>query len=163
MPPPVTHQGKRLGTLISLKKALHESESVKKVTLFFGDTVLRKVHLHLLLRVPALCFTRITQVFEGAELSLRDIENMRKFSEYAMLESVGPVGERFYQSYPTLARFKISWDEFVDPVAIDGRCRMSFLLSHLGRYHRTAPLPQCTDCRLVQGCARRAIHRFDGK
>lgn len=123
LPDPVTHPSKPpdRDMFWASKYPLYEymPEALQKATHFFGDTIPRQIYLHLLLRVPALYFTRITRVFEDAELSMRDIEQMRNSSEYAMLESVGPMGDHFYHSYPTLARFKVSWDEFVDSVTTE--------------------------------------------
>ncbi|KAL0948924.1 hypothetical protein HGRIS_009032 [Hohenbuehelia grisea] len=43
---------------------------------FLVDTLPRQIYLHLLLRLPALYFSRVARIFEDAEVSRPDIQNM---------------------------------------------------------------------------------------
>lgn len=44
--------------------------------MFLGDTLPRQLYLNMLLRIPAMYFTRVSKIFEDAEVSRPDIQRM---------------------------------------------------------------------------------------
>ncbi|KAF8596100.1 hypothetical protein BDV93DRAFT_411825, partial [Ceratobasidium sp. AG-I] len=101
----------------------------------FWDQVLRQVYRHFLLRLPSVYFTRVSKVFEEAELSRVEVQKMidagkRARSSRIRGRNVGQ-GPRavtvdsmdFFPTdrewttpvvSPSLNRFKESWDEFME-------------------------------------------------
>lgn len=55
--------------------------------IFVGDVLPRLIYLNLLLRLPALYFSRVARVFRDAEISRPDIERMIEAGEYCILPS----------------------------------------------------------------------------
>ncbi|KXN91132.1 hypothetical protein AN958_02816 [Leucoagaricus sp. SymC.cos] len=52
---------------------------------FVGDVLPRLIYLNLLLRLPALYFSRVARIFRDAEISRPDIERMIEAGEYCIL------------------------------------------------------------------------------
>ncbi|KAG6910183.1 hypothetical protein DXG01_012632 [Tephrocybe rancida] len=61
--------------------------------IFLGDTLPREVYLNILLRLPAMYFTRVARIFEDAEVSRPDIQRM--------IESGGGSGSPFFGAAPS--------------------------------------------------------------
>jgi hypothetical protein len=84
-------------------------------------TVLGYVYLHLLIRLPAFYFSRVSNVLNDARLSAHDMEAMalssaedwKKFSNQrnGLLPLAASHGK--WAVTPTLAHFKDSWEEFI--------------------------------------------------
>lgn len=110
---------------------------------FFTDTLPRQIYLHFLLRLPALYFSRVVRIFEDAEVSKHEIQRMIQacapegdFDQLNKDEpgrrTMSPGGttraknepQRVFLPFPeewnpptvspALARFKHSWEQFVD-------------------------------------------------
>ncbi|CAE7099997.1 unnamed protein product [Rhizoctonia solani] len=98
------------------------------------DQALRQMYRHFLLRLPSVYFTRVSKVFEEAELSRVEVQKMIEASKRARHRRIRR-GQRQAQSEhasheldfwpnerewmtpivsPSLQRFKQSWDEFMD-------------------------------------------------
>lgn len=109
------------------------------------DTLPRIVYLHVLLRLPALYFSRVARVFEDAEVSKPDIQRMidasargRGFAwDFHILDSMRPGNTQVPGTTPNVAaptplpfpddwtpslvspaliRFKHSWEAFIDSI-----------------------------------------------
>ncbi|KAF7311857.1 hypothetical protein MIND_00196400 [Mycena indigotica] len=106
---------------------------------FLIDTLLRQIYLHLLLRMPALYFSRVARIFQDAEVSRPDIQRMvdsarstATASQVTELEDIFnvnpntgsrtsiaeprlPLPEDWTPALvsPALIRFKHSWEDFV--------------------------------------------------
>ena len=73
--------------------------------------VIVQIYRHCLLRVPSMYFTRVSRIFEEAEVSRPDIERMVQGCAMGLdfpHEWAPP------QVSPALVRFKISWEDFID-------------------------------------------------
>lgn len=114
---------------------------------FLVDTVPRQLYLHTLLRLPAFYFSRVSRIFEDAEVSKHEIQRMIEAcmpatdgqdgvssaaigagltSAATGLSHPPPVGRPSASVFPfpedwnppsvspALARFKHSWEQFVD-------------------------------------------------
>ncbi|KAI0075404.1 hypothetical protein K474DRAFT_1559655, partial [Panus rudis PR-1116 ss-1] len=110
------------------------------VAFFLTDTLPRQLYLHALLRLPALYFSRVARIFEDAELSKHEIHRMVQMcippengentnsTQGPGTASPIPAAARTdpYLPFPdewvppavspALARFKHSWELFVDSV-----------------------------------------------
>lgn len=95
------------------------------VILFLFDVVPRQLYLHLLLRIPSLYFTRVTRIFEDAQLSLPDIKKMAR----ATAEQWDPAEQEdarwtttFIQQFPSISGplprslliFRSNWENFIE-------------------------------------------------
>lgn len=72
-----------------------------------------QIYRHCLLRVPSMYFTRVSRIFEEAEVSRPDIERMIQGCAMGLdfpHEWAPP------QVSPALSRFKVSWEDFIDSV-----------------------------------------------
>ncbi|KAF8671768.1 hypothetical protein RHS04_08059 [Rhizoctonia solani] len=99
------------------------------------DQALRQMYRHFLLRLPSVYFTRVSKVFEEAELSRVEVQKMidaskrarnrriRRGRRQAQSESQASQDLDFWPNErewttpivsPSLQRFKQSWDEFMD-------------------------------------------------
>ncbi|KAJ1300330.1 hypothetical protein OPQ81_005151 [Rhizoctonia solani] len=99
------------------------------------DQTLRQLYRHFLLRLPSVYFTRVSKVFEEAELSRVEVQKMidaskraryrrlRREQRQAQSESHASHELDFWPNErewttpivsPSLQRFKQSWDEFMD-------------------------------------------------
>lgn len=109
---------------------------------FFMDTLPRQVYLHALLRLPALYFSRVSRIFEGADVSRHEVQRMIEAcapardsddvtagigANLGFSASFGGARNRnggtvfpFPDDWnppsvsPALSRFKQSWESFVD-------------------------------------------------
>jgi hypothetical protein len=91
------------------------------------DTLPRQLYLHSQLRLPSLYFTRVARIFEDAAVSRPEIQRILDTVEAVETEYVQglqgrtrTVGLPFPEEWvppnvsPALARFKRSWEDFVD-------------------------------------------------
>ncbi|KAJ6457414.1 hypothetical protein C8R47DRAFT_995776 [Mycena vitilis] len=84
------------------------------------DAAPRQLYLHLLLRIPALYFSRVTRIFEDARLSLPDIKRMAraKADQWTGTNNfVWQVQAMFPDQQPlpaSLLQFRTSWESFID-------------------------------------------------
>ncbi|KAI0059345.1 hypothetical protein BV25DRAFT_1860623 [Artomyces pyxidatus] len=88
---------------------------------FLFDTFPRQLYLHTLMRLPSLYFSRVARIFEDAEVSRPDIQRMIDACVTVKDDGDhGPVRLPFPEDWnpphvsPALARFKYSWEAFVD-------------------------------------------------
>lgn len=95
---------------------------------FFSDTLPRQLYLSLLLRLPAVYFSRVARIFEDAEVSRNDMQRIIESNRPSKLSTtsnqatnnVAPPVLPFPEDWtppavsPALARFKSSWEDFVD-------------------------------------------------
>jgi hypothetical protein len=110
------------------------------------DTIPRQLYLHTQLRLPSLYFSRVARIFEDAAVSRPEIQ--RIIDAY---ESVGTVNDQSLTSRivlpfpeewvppnvsPALARFKRSWETFVDSLVREWKTLniLSALLLSCGVY-----------------------------
>lgn len=115
---------------------LEELRKRRETMLRCWDQVLRQVYRHFLLRLPSVYFTRVSKVFEEAELSRVEVQKMIDASKRARRSRIrerhhkdpGPRSMTvdamdFFPSdrewatpvvSPSLNRFKESWDEFME-------------------------------------------------
>jgi hypothetical protein len=88
------------------------------------DTLPRQLYLHFQLRLPSFYFSRVTRIFEDAAVSRPEIQRILDTVEAVGMEYVHgrtrTVGLPFPEEWvppnvsPALARFKRSWEHFVD-------------------------------------------------
>jgi len=92
--------------------------------MFAFDTLPRQLYLHSQLRLPSLYFSRVARIFEDAEVSRPEIQRIIDACEGVGTEDVQgrtrtvrlPFPEEWVPPNvsPALARFKRSWEGFVD-------------------------------------------------
>ncbi|KAK7696464.1 hypothetical protein QCA50_001121 [Cerrena zonata] len=117
---------------------------ISNIGVFLTDTLPRQVYLYMLLRLPALYFSRVSRIFEDAEISKHEIQRMIQICAPAtnpntnnrtpgfatppanvgmsangirrMDTILPPYPEDWVPPAvsPALARFKHSWEQFVD-------------------------------------------------
>lgn len=94
----------------------------------FSDTLPRQLYLCLLLRLPAVYFSRVARIFEDAEVSRNDMQRIIESNRPSKLSTssrratynAAPPTLPFPEDWtppavsPALARFKNSWEEFID-------------------------------------------------
>ncbi|KAF9651039.1 hypothetical protein BDM02DRAFT_3111358 [Thelephora ganbajun] len=94
----------------------------------FSDTLPRQLYLCLLLRLPAVYFSRVARIFEDAEVSRNDMQRIIESNRPSKLSAASRRGVNnavqpilpFPEDWtppavsPALARFKNSWEEFID-------------------------------------------------
>ena len=91
----------------------------------FSDTLPRQLCLCLLLRLPAVYFSRVARIFEDAEVSRNDMQRIIESNRPSKLSTASrrtannpvlPFPEDWTPPAvsPALARFKNSWEEFID-------------------------------------------------
>lgn len=94
----------------------------------FSDTLPRQLYLSLLLRLPAVYFSRVARIFEDAEVSRNDMQRIIESNRPSKLSTtsnratnnMAPPVLPFPEDWtppavsPALARFKNSWEEFID-------------------------------------------------
>ncbi|KAJ7498068.1 hypothetical protein B0H11DRAFT_1715205 [Mycena galericulata] len=90
---------------------------------FLIDSVPRQLYLHFLLRIPSLYFSRVTRIFEDAELSLPDIKRMAraKAEQWNQEEFQNPRWPSTFLQQPapmplprSLLIFRASWESFIN-------------------------------------------------
>ncbi|KAJ7609072.1 hypothetical protein FB45DRAFT_762616, partial [Roridomyces roridus] len=95
--------------------------------IFLLDVVPRQLYLHFLLRIPSMYFTRVTRIFEDAQLSLPDIKRMARAKAEQWNQNPA---EPEHPKWPTtfiqmpsanaeplprsLLIFRSNWDNFID-------------------------------------------------
>ncbi|KAJ7869191.1 hypothetical protein B0H14DRAFT_2503648 [Mycena olivaceomarginata] len=90
------------------------------VALFLFDFVPRQLYLHLLLRIPSLYFSRVTRIFEDAQLSLPDIKRMARANADQWNTSENAIWQLSTQTPDqmplprSLLHFRSSWESFID-------------------------------------------------
>jgi hypothetical protein len=90
------------------------------VALFLFDFVPRQLYLHLLLRIPSLYFSRVTCIFEDAQLSLPDIKRMARANADQWNTSENAIWQLSTQTPDqmplprSLLHFRSSWESFID-------------------------------------------------
>ncbi|KAI0051467.1 hypothetical protein FA95DRAFT_1554561 [Auriscalpium vulgare] len=89
--------------------------------IFVLDTFPRQIYLHALARLPSLYFSRVARIFEDAEVSKPDIQRIIDVCASPQIEGGRhPFRLPFPEEWappvvsPALARFKHSWEAFVD-------------------------------------------------
>lgn len=118
-----------------LQLHLEELRKRRETMLRFWDQLLRQTYRHFLLRLPSVYFSRVSKVFEEAELSRVEVQKMIDASNRArssrIRDRIKDPGPRsmtvdamdFFPSdrewatpvvSPSLNRFKESWDEFME-------------------------------------------------
>jgi len=88
------------------------------ILIFFIDTLPRQVYLHLMLRLPSLYFSRVTRIFEDAEMSMPEIKKMALEATSQWKDPVrhlkkGIIFEPQAISHPH-ANLENSWQYFID-------------------------------------------------
>ncbi|KAJ7605310.1 hypothetical protein FB45DRAFT_849141 [Roridomyces roridus] len=86
------------------------------------DTVSRQIYLHFLLRIPSLYFTRVTRIFEDAQLSLPDIKKMARARAEQWNPAENPAWTTTFIQQPNLKEplprslliFRANWENFID-------------------------------------------------
>ncbi|KAL1742458.1 hypothetical protein HDZ31DRAFT_65949 [Schizophyllum fasciatum] len=118
-PPPET----KIADKIEVVRASRPSESTfHNIAALLLQTIPTMLYLCLLLRLPALYFSRVARVFENADLSQRDIERMAvaRVSQWGRDPRAAPAGVWQYEPQPDekisvpLLQFKTSWEHFVE-------------------------------------------------
>jgi len=94
----------------------------------FSDTLPRQLYLCILLYLPAVYFSRVARIFEDAEVSRNDMQRIIESNRPSKLSTTSrrainnaaPPVLPFPEDWtppavsPALARFKNSWEEFID-------------------------------------------------
>lgn len=104
-----------------LRDSTHSNETAPLSTyilVFFIDTLPRQVYLHLMLRLPSLYFSRVTRIFEDAEMSMPEIKKMALEAASQWKDPVrhlkkGIIFEPQAISHPH-ADLQNSWQFFID-------------------------------------------------
>jgi hypothetical protein len=88
------------------------------------DTLPRQLYLHAQMRLPSLYFSRVARIFEDAAVSRPEIQRILDTVEAVETDFVQSrtrtVGLPFTEEWvppnvsPALARFKLSWENFVE-------------------------------------------------
>lgn len=72
-------------------------------------------YLHILLRLPSIYFSRVSRIFQEAEVSRAEmqalVESCAKGIDFPQAQEWGPPVVS-----PALTRFKDSWEDFIDTV-----------------------------------------------
>ncbi|KAL0581800.1 hypothetical protein V5O48_000280 [Marasmius crinis-equi] len=118
------HSGQKLGL---------DDQQLESTYVFLTYSLPRIVYLHILLRLPAMYFSRVARIFEDAEVSRPDIQRMVEgcFGGASAYEEnqvdgrdnrgtmgrAGDIPDTTYQDTPrvtpALRRFKHSWEDFI--------------------------------------------------
>ncbi|KAL0954994.1 hypothetical protein HGRIS_003920 [Hohenbuehelia grisea] len=86
--------------------------TIVSITPYLFSVIPCQLYLHILLRMPSLYFSRVTRVFEDADLSMPDIKEML-FTAGDDIYQLNWYGPQHRAMSPSVARFKLSWDDFV--------------------------------------------------
>jgi len=110
------------------------------------DTLPRQLYLHSQLRLPSLYFSRVTRIFEDAAVSRPEIQRIIDACEPVGTASTQNLTSRIVLPFPedwvtpnvspALARFKGSWEGFVDSLVREWKTLnvLSALLLSCGIY-----------------------------
>ncbi|KAG6836331.1 hypothetical protein H0H93_009081 [Arthromyces matolae] len=75
---------------------------------FFFDSLPRAIYLNFLLRLPSLYFSRVAHIFEEADMTMPEIENMA-------YKATGTIAiTQFAWSSPAVTNLKVTWEAFID-------------------------------------------------
>ncbi|KAJ7065413.1 hypothetical protein C8F01DRAFT_982299, partial [Mycena amicta] len=123
LPPPVTQRASKDVDITTFSFV----DAVQNILLFstfiFLDFAPRQLYMHLLLRIPALYFSRVARIFEDAQLSLPDIKRMARAKAAQWNADSGRHQSRMIQAPlhrdeeplpPSLLIFRASWEGFID-------------------------------------------------
>ena len=90
------------------------------ILVFFIDTLPRQVYLHLMLRLPSLYFSRVTRIFEDAEMSMPEIKKMALEAASQWKDPVRHliIFEPQAISHPH-ADLQNSWQSFIDSLMME--------------------------------------------
>ena len=123
------------------------------------DTLPRQLYLHSQLRLPSLYFSRVARIFEDAAVSRPEIQRILDTVEAVETEYVQgrsrTVGLPFPEEWvpptvsPALARFKRSWENFVDSLVREWKTLnvlSALLLSCVSYLHLRAQISPLTSC-----------------
>ncbi len=96
-----------------------QSARYRATAAFVGKTLPRQIYLHLLLRLPSLYFSRVTRIFEEADLTLPELKKMAL--ETASQVSPNNFDPRWLEAGivtvpPQYERLKMTWESFIDSV-----------------------------------------------
>lgn len=87
-------------------------------TAFLLDTVPRQIYLHFMLRLPSLYFSRVTRIFEEAEMSMPEIKKMALEAASGWKDPVRDINRGFnfepQELTPPYASLQSSWQSFID-------------------------------------------------
>ncbi|KAJ7609062.1 hypothetical protein FB45DRAFT_945265 [Roridomyces roridus] len=121
LPPPVT-----ASTTLANSFGDTIQDIIFSALIFILDVIPRQLYLHFLLRIPSMYFTRVTRIFEDAQLSLPDIKKMAR-ARAEQWNPAEPENPRwpttFMQQLPnvnteplprSLLVFRSNWDNFID-------------------------------------------------
>lgn len=128
----------------------------------FSDSIPRQLYLCLLLRLPAVYFSRVARIFEDAEVSRNDMQRIIESNRPSKLSTadhrnennVAPSVLPFPEDWtppavsPALARFKNSWEEFIDSLLREWKTLnlvsalfCSFVVSPLDKFDFSTDIP----------------------
>ncbi|KAG6900290.1 hypothetical protein C0993_000263 [Termitomyces sp. T159_Od127] len=97
---PYSHRRKRL--LVMLVESLNLAFN------FLWECLPRQVYLHLLLRLPTFYWSRVARIFEEAEMTMPEIENVA-------LQAMGSITiEQLHLTGSAGANLKVTWETFID-------------------------------------------------
>ncbi|KIK00476.1 hypothetical protein K443DRAFT_610856 [Laccaria amethystina LaAM-08-1] len=87
-------------------------------TAFLLDTVPRQIYLHFMLRLPSLYFSRVTRIFEDAEMSMPEIKKMALEATSGWKDPAKDLNRGFIfdpqELTPPYASLQNSWQNFID-------------------------------------------------
>jgi hypothetical protein len=87
-------------------------------TAFLLDTVPRQIYLHFMLRLPSLYFSRVTRIFEDAEMSMPEIKKMALEAASGWKDPAKDLNRGFIfdpqELTPPYASLQNSWQNFID-------------------------------------------------
>lgn len=117
--PPEAKPTPEKGYLVRLRTC---ESTFRSISAFLFQTIPTMLYLCLLLRLPALYFSRVARVFENADLSQRDVDRMAvaRVTQWGRDPIAAPPGVWQYEPQPdekvsvALLQFKSSWEHFVD-------------------------------------------------
>jgi len=110
------------------------------------DVVPRQLYLHFLLRLPYLYFSRVTRIFEEADMSMLEIKEMA-VADLPQLQYTFIYFPHRMDMGPHMSNLKASWEGFIDSLLkewktlnIISALLLSYVL-HFGRLPRVLRLP----------------------
>ncbi len=129
------------------------------------DTLPRQLYLHVQLRLPSLYFSRVARIFEDAAVSRPEIQRIIDAVESVETENLQgrtrTVGLPFPEEWvppnvsPALARFKRSWESFVDSLVREWKTLnvlSALLLTWVPYLHLRAQMSPLTSCSHPTQC-----------
>lgn len=109
----------RLGKLFSSER--DDRRKIYEAASIVGETVLRQIYLHFLLRLPSLYFSRVARIFEEADLTVFEIQRMAletASQSSANLNGFDALTLRTGTTtvLPQYEKLKTTWETFIDNV-----------------------------------------------